>query len=215
MSINLYHISGRFSGISGDPCFGGMVWGLLPPFQLVLSTKHLLPLGRARTWGSFLNPTVLHSATLYGVLPGLGSEELLPDSGQGASFTGILGNCSGASESNQGNFQPLTLIPRVSSSKATVNLQGLQLWVTVSVHPKSHPRLPPTEAPRGLGSGLTHALKPSQVKPQRPPLNCREGLPQALCSRAGPRSQQQCKVQIYGYLEEHLGTIRGPLTSDM
>lgn len=188
MSINLYHISGRFSGISRDPCFGGMVWDLLPPFQLVLSTKHLLPLGRARTWGSFLNPTVLHSATLLGVLPGLGSEELLPDSGQGASFTGILGNCSGASESNQGNFQPLTLIPRVSSSKATVNLQGLQLWVTVSVLPKSHPRLPPTEAPRGLGSELTHALKPKPSETTAAASELQRGPP--------PGSLLPCRPQV-------------------
>ena len=86
-----------------------MFWGAgLGPFTSSTCTiEQTLPLGKARAWGSSLNPTALHSATHYRVLPGLGGEELLVGSGQGASFTGIVGKRSWVPASNPGIFQPL------------------------------------------------------------------------------------------------------------
>lgn len=39
INIQVHHIYGRFSGISGDACLGGLVWDLSPPLQLALSSK--------------------------------------------------------------------------------------------------------------------------------------------------------------------------------
>lgn len=88
--------------------------GGLGPFASpsALTICQTVPLGGARAWGSSLYPSALHSAVLYRVLSGLGGRELLVGSGQGASFSSILGKF-GASRSNPGYSQPWMLILRV------------------------------------------------------------------------------------------------------